>query len=223
MMRETPISKELPGIISAVLLDYDGVIADTMKDNDRAWKRAFVHHGVTLGETEYLELEGMTPLAIATFLVKKYNLPESLTETIVTDKAEYYRQDNQFRLYPGVIELVRSLKGQGIKLALVSGAARHRIEEMTPRELLDLFDVVITADDKVQPKPDPEPYTSALEKLDVPANETVVIENAPLGIQSAKAAGCFCIAIETTLSCGTLAGADMILSDHKLLVEQFSK
>lgn len=199
----------------AVLFDYDGVIGDTMSDNARAWRRAFSDFGVHITDLDYYELEGLSPAAVARELGTKNGLSEDVISQIPPRKAEYYRSDNTFRIYPEIPELVNKLKADGKKLALVSGAARHRIEEMTPRPLLDDFDVVIAAEDVTRPKPDPEPYMKAMEKLGVLPSQAIIIENAPLGIQSAKAAGCFTVAIETTLPKERLIGADVIINSHR--------
>ncbi|MEK7060637.1 MAG: HAD family phosphatase [Patescibacteria group bacterium] len=204
-------------MIKAVLFDYDGVLADTMRDNDIAWKNAFAKQGVTLGIMEYLLLEGMTPHAIATKLTKDHGLSESVIADIIEDKKKYYKENNSFRLYPGVQKFITSLHHRGIKLALVSGAASHRIEEMTPKELLVLFDVIITADDEIASKPNPDPYLKALKKIGVSANEAVVVENAPLGIQSARAAAIYCIAVTSTLPEIVLKNADRVVQDFNEL------
>lgn len=208
--------------VKAVLFDYDGVIADTMADNCKAWKHAFADFSVPITDQEYYLLEGMTPAAIAEKIGTQYALSQDAIMQIPKKKADYYRLDNSFRVYPEISDIVRAIKARGIKLALVSGADRHRIEEMTPKELLSLFGVIVAADDITHPKPDPEPYRIVLERLSVTPEEAVVIENAPLGIQSAKAAGCYCIALETTLPRDLLTAADRVISDHQQLLVQLS-
>ncbi|HLD25152.1 MAG TPA: HAD family phosphatase [Patescibacteria group bacterium] len=217
MKSEKLISKELPSNIRAVLFDYDGVVADTMQDNLHAWQQAFSDAGVNITAEEYYSREGMTPSAIARELGTQKGLSEEVIADIPTKKAQYYRSNNSFRLYPEVTNIVKKIKDRGLKLALVTGALRHRVEEMTPKDLLELFDVVISADDITYPKPDPEPYQKALEKLNVQPSEAVVIENAPLGIESAKRAGCFVVAIETTLPQSRLIQADTIIKSHEHL------
>lgn len=219
--KKMKFTKELPHNIKAVLFDYDGVIGDTMEANLIAWKKAFRDYGVSISDNEYLLLEGMTPAAIAKKLGIHHGLDESVIEAIPAKKAEYYRANNTFRVYPFIHDLLDQLKKRGIKLALVSGAASHRIDEMTPPNLLSLFDVVISADDKVEPKPAAGPYLQAMKLLSLEASDVVVIENAPLGIQSAKAAGCYCIALETTLPKDELRKADIILSTHEELIPLF--
>ena len=63
-------------------------------------------------------------------------------------------------------------------------------------------------------KPHKEPYCTALERCGTLREKSLVVENAPMGIASAKAAGLFCVALETTLSGDDLKGADRIISTH---------
>ncbi len=63
-------------------------------------------------------------------------------------------------------------------------------------------------------KPAPEPYLKAVEMLGVPKEQCLVIENAPLGIRSAKSAGLRCIAIPTYLDRDSLKEADVIVDSH---------
>jgi beta-phosphoglucomutase len=80
-------------------------------------------------------------------------------------------------------------------------------------EVNEWLDCVITADDVEHGKPDPEPYWRAIQKLHVAPSEALVIENAPLGIRSAKSAGAAVVAITTTLAPHYLREADFIVHD----------
>ncbi|HZY92558.1 MAG TPA: HAD family hydrolase [Thermoplasmata archaeon] len=66
------------------------------------------------------------------------------------------------------------------------------------RAILSLFKVIVTAEDVSRTKPDPDAYLLALKKLAVNADEVLVLENAPLGIESARAAGLRVVALTTT-------------------------
>lgn len=195
-----------------VFLDYDGVTADTMPPNLNAWAMAFQDFGVKITKDDYYALEGMSPQAIAEKLGKQFNLPPNAYEQIPAKKAAYYRvHAGPLIIYPGVEDLLRLLKAKGKNTGLVSGATRERITEITPKKLLELFDVVVTATDLARSKPYPDPYETAMLSLGIQASQVIVIENAPLGVESAKAAGAFCVALTTTVDSGRLAQADMIL------------
>ena len=100
-----------------------------------------------------------------------------------------------------------------MKLAIVTGGGRDRVQRLIDEYFRGVFDAVITSDDVQHTKPYPEPYLKAAEKLKVAPANCVVIENAPLGIRSAKRAGMHVIAIETTLDRQFLKEADQITKD----------
>ncbi len=77
---------------------------------------------------------------------------------------------------------------------------------------LDIPEVMITVDDITRGKPDPEPYLLAAKHLGVNATQCLVVEDAPSGIASAKAAGCATLALLTTTSAEDL-DADLIVPD----------
>ena len=83
--------------------------------------------------------------------------------------------------------------------------------------LIESITCIVTADDVINTKPHPEPYLKAVFKLGIPAENSIVIENAVLGVKSAKAAGCKCYALETTLTGDYLQEADMVFSNHEAL------
>ena len=85
-----------------------------------------------------------------------------------------------------------------------------------------MVDVVITADDMAHPKPDPQPFVLAAKALALDPARCLVIENAPFGIRSARAAGCGVVGICTTLPAEDLNQADWIVPDHDQLKALFS-
>ena len=102
----------------------------------------------------------------------------------------------------------------------MTGTARHELHRILPEKFYDLFSVIVTGSDVKKGKPDPEPYVAALDKLKLKPNKAIVIENAPFGIRSAKAAGLKVIALETSLSKKYLSEADFIFSSFKNFVNK---
>jgi beta-phosphoglucomutase len=199
--------------MKAVLFDYDGVIADSLGENYLAWEYVFTHHHVPFSKDIYYPLEGMSPEGIAQELTKKLGFTESKYKNIALEKDEYYKAHHTRKIFPHVIPTVTTLKKRGLKIALVSGGLYPRIMATTPAEVMDLFDAVVTSDMVARTKPYPDPYLKALELLHMNASEAVVVENAPLGIASAKSAGLYCIALSTTVPCSTLKEADVCVDD----------
>ena len=126
-------------------------------------------------------------------------MDSNLFSLIVKEKETHYMQNHSFKLYPGAVQLVKNLKVKGYLLGLVTGGNAKRLLNIGIESLLELFDVRITGDMVNKGKPSPEPYLKAAKILNVNNNSCLVIENAPLGIKSAKKSGMTCIAVSSTL------------------------
>jgi len=200
----------------AVLFDFDGVLADTMEDNFQAWKQSFQEKGVEIRRKDYFSLEGMQLKEIAKTISKKYNINPN-PEEIVKKKNVYYLQYHSFRFYSGINKLIDKLKERNKLLAIVSASPKEKLCKTVPTEFLKKFDVVTSGNDVKNGKPNPESYLTTLKKLNIKPEEGVVIENAPLGIKSAKAAGTYCIALTTTLDKNYLQEANKIINNHEEL------
>jgi beta-phosphoglucomutase len=196
----------------AILFDFDGVLGETMEDNFRAWQTAFARRGAALTRGEYFPLEGMNVLAVARTLLDSKRMDPALAPALAADKDRAYLDSHAFSLCPGAAELLDALRGRA-RLALVSGGGRERLARTVPPGFLERFDAVVTGDDVTRPKPDPEPYARALSLLGLPAGRCLAVENAPLGIAAAKAAGLRCLAVQTTLGAEHLGEADAVCRD----------
>ena len=86
---------------------------------------------------------------------------------------------------------------------------------------MDRFEAIVTADDVRRFKPNPDPYLKALEKLKQEPEGCLVVENAPAGVQSAKAAGLTCYAVASTLPPPYLQASDRIFPSLKALSDHF--
>ena len=210
--------------INAILFDFDGTIAETMQDLFWAWRRAFGDFEIEIKKEDYFPLEGMKLSEIAKTISKKYNLSADPLK-ILKLKERYYMEKYSFSLYPGVLNLISSLKNKEVKIAIVSASPLEKLVKTAPGEFLSKFDVIISGNDTKEGKPNPEPYLMAMKKLNVLPKECIVVENAPLGIKSAKAAGAYCIAVTTTLGKEFLQEADKIIPKikdlEKILFENF--
>lgn len=107
--------------------------------------------------------------------------------------------------------MINKLKKKGYLLGLVSGGSYIRLSKSLDGKFLNNFDVIITGDKVNNCKPHPEPYLSAAKALSVSPSDCVVVENAPVGIESAKKAGMYCLTICSTLNNKYLQKADKII------------
>lgn len=195
----------------AVFFDFDGVIGKTMDDNYLAWEYAFSQYNVPINKNEYFLLEGMNTRGVAKHFIGKSTGNYGVVDEIVSLKEKYYLENNRFSFYDGVESLLPKFKGKGYLLGLVSGASYVRLARLLSQEFFKNLDVVITGDKVHNCKPHPEPYLNAAKVLSIHPSECTVVENAPVGIESAKGAGMYCIAICSTLERRYLQKADRII------------
>jgi HAD superfamily hydrolase (TIGR01509 family) len=205
----------------AVLFDFDGVIGKTLEDSCRAWAHACTEAGLTFDAEEFYLCEGMKSTEYAGRLFARHGRDPEGAASLVSRKNELYSSNNQFSFYVGIETLVQRLQDKGIKIGVVSGGSRARLLSGRSGQLLKHVDVVVTGDELTQGKPAPEGYRKAAEALKVAPDECLVIENAPLGIQSAKNAGMSCIGVCSTLSQNHLQSADRVVADHTELLQLF--
>jgi HAD superfamily hydrolase (TIGR01509 family) len=112
---------------------------------------------------------------------------------------------------PGIEPLLYDLRGRGYLLGLVTGSARSVVDEsLVPTGVASFFEVIVAGDEVAAGKPDPEPYHTAAARLGIPPDQCLAVENAPLGIASAKASGMGCVALQTTLPAEQLSAADRV-------------
>lgn len=202
-------------MIQGVLFDLDGVIIDTLHYHYLAWKHMFEALGGSVSEHTVLLHEGRASREILPLLMQEagVNIPEERWNAFIEEKRTYYRSIVQVRHYPEAFRVIDELKSRGLRTALVTACALKNMQHSLNVEQQAHFDFIITGDEVPRAKPHPDPYLTAAEQLGISPEECVVVENAPLGIQAAKSAGMYCVAVVTTLGPEHLSAADRILRD----------
>ena len=198
--------------VKAVLFDMDGVITNTMPDHCRAWRQVFLEEGLRISRLEIYQREGQRGKVSVRELLAAHgqSFGRAKIEQMLSRKEQLFQAQVRQKFIPGARKFLKDLHRHGIPLALVTGTSRPELRKILPDHLLGLFSVVVTGNDVRHGKPHPQPYSRALKRLPVSPDHAVAIENAPLGIQSAKAAGLRCLAITTSLPAEYLSDADMI-------------
>lgn len=209
----------------AVLFDLDGVLVDSMKFHAGAWVSAMKDYGYEVEELEIYKREGMAGYGsvLDILRIKGYELPDSKKMDEIYEHKHRLFEQNSVQLFPHVNEIIAHLKSRGICTGLVTGSLMRAVTHLLGEEFISVFDSIIASDDVVRGKPDPEPYLKAAAKINIDPSKCVVIENAPMGIESAKNAGMCCYAIETSLPEEYLLAADRIFKNHTQLFEFIKK
>lgn len=194
-----------------ILFDFDGVLADTMGDHYAAWNHALSFYNTTVLRENFFPLEGMPVALMAGEICKSAGISPSCSQELLKNKDEYYLKKSKTIFYPFVEEFIDLLHSRDIPMAIVSGGRYERIRYSTPPAFLEKFKALITAESTKRGKPHPDPYLEGARLLGLEAEDCIVVENAPLGIQSAKAAGACCLAVASTVERAKLQEADEIV------------
>lgn len=200
-------------MIKAVIFDWDGTLVDNMRLHCIAYREAL--RGIADMKPMDLYLrEGRKGVEIITDLARGAGKDE-IQRAIEKKEKIYEGLSRDIRILPRGKELIVKLRGNGLKIGLVTGTRRKNLHLIMSRDEIGMFDCIVTADETRKTKPDPEPYLACLEGLGARPGESIAVENAPLGIESAKRAGMTCIAITSTLPEEYLKGAEFIVKDIK--------
>lgn len=211
--------------LKAVLFDMDGVLFDSMPNHAYAWSHAMTQFGLAMTPEEAYMNEGRTGSGTINILAQRFwgrDATEEEKQQIYAAKSEVFNQCPEAKPMPGAWELLQKVKDSGKTIVLVTGSAQDSLLERLNTHFPGIFtpDRMVTGNDVKHGKPFPEPYLMGLAKAGVKAEEAVVVENAPLGVEAAHAAGIYTIAANT----GPLpdqvlldAGADIVFPSMQAL------
>jgi HAD superfamily hydrolase (TIGR01509 family) len=204
-----------------LIFDVDGVIADSERVNAQATIKVFAElfdtHGVHRQDFEAGLGRGAEAYIRSAAEIHGLELTDqqraAASEARQSNFLDLLRQET-LAPFPGVVELMNAALAHGdFRVAIATSSARGKSEAvLTSAQIPFETMVYITGDDVNSKKPDPELFLRAAQDIDVPPQQCVVIEDAPNGIQAAKAAGCQCIAVTNSTTPDKLSQADRIVS-----------
>lgn len=197
----------------AVVFDMDGVLVDSEPLINAAAIAMFREKGLVVQPDDFLPFVGAGEDRYIGGVAEHYGFPLDVPAAKQRTYEIYLEMiPSRLDAFPGAVEFVNQCRNAGLRVAVASSA--DAIKVRANLEKIDLpvnfWDAVITGEDVVHKKPEPDIFLTAAKKLDVPAQDCVVIEDAVNGVQAAHAAGMKCIAVATTFSRDRLREADVI-------------
>jgi sugar-phosphatase len=193
-------------LCSAILFDLDGVLVDSTASVDREWR--------TWAREQGVDEEKVIAIAhgVRTIEVIRSMAPHLDAEAEVR-RLESREADHQegVAVMPGAAELVRGVPDG--RWCVVTSGTRPLAAARLRWAGIPVPKVMITADDVVNGKPDPEPYLKGASGLGFDPRECLVIEDAPAGIQSARAGGMKVIGMASTFAASELKAADGVVQE----------
>ena len=193
---------------AAVLFDMDGTLVDSIGSVERSWVRFSQEYGID--PALLLGYHGVPARGVLEAL-----LPD-VDQVVAFARIESIEVDDVEGVValPGAEVALDTLGAQGIPTAIVTSASRPLFSARVRASGLRAPDAVVTADDVEQGKPAPDPYLAAAEALGVDPVDCLVVEDAPSGIRSGRAAGCATLAVGSTTPPEELAAvADAVVAD----------
>ena len=187
----------------AVLFEIEGVLAETRTFRQRALQETFAQSGLQVPDSDY---EGYADLPVRSAVVAAFRAaaidPDDTAVDLATLRAERRFAEHiglGFTMMDGARELVAHLAGRA-RLAVVTRANRREAESILALAGLEFaFECVITNDHAAHPKPAPAPYETALRTMSrlrpLQAGHALALEDGPVGIRAARAAGLRCLAV----------------------------
>jgi len=199
------------------IFDHDGVLVDSLEFHTQAWFELGRRTGLSFTAEFIHQTFGMTNPTIFRKL-----LGDSLSKEEMSRYSELkevcYRDvaRGRIRLMEGVREVLDALTARGVKLAIGSSGVRANLE-LTVKEcgLDGRFAALASLEDITRGKPDPQVFLVAAAKAGAEPARSVVLEDAPVGIQAAKAAGMYAVGLTTSHPAKALAeaGADEVVEN----------
>lgn len=211
----------------AALIDMDGTLIDSMRSHTAAWKRLSDELGLQADRDEFYLYEGMTGRATIKLLFKRakgYEPTDEECDELYRLKARYFNEMPKVPVIPGAARMLATLESAGVTRVLVTGSRQLSNLDRLDTDFPGAFPhrLRITAADVSRGKPDPEPYLKGMALAGVAPTSSLVIENAPLGVESGHKAGAFVLAVTT----GSVppealaeAGADLVFPSMECLAD----
>lgn len=189
----------------AAIFDCDGLLADTETPDYDAWRMLYDEQGLTLDVRDWAALIGVAKghdladwhRALAQAVGPTYD-PEAVT---ARRRAHYAQAMQTLTPLPGVVALLDALAGEGIPCAVASNSERVWVDQvLSITGLSGRFNAIATADEVAHPKPAPDVYLLAAQRLHIPPVHCVAFEDSPRGLAAAHAAGMTTMAVPSALT-----------------------
>lgn len=202
--------------MQALIFDFDGLILDTEMPDYTSWQAVYTEHGCELKLEMWASIVG----GRAESDFDPYDYLESCTSTEIDREGIWIKRRKDYLetlesqpILPGVETYLVDAKKMGLKVGIASSSPECWVVGHIIRlGLVDGFEVICTADDVENTKPDPALFLMAAEKLGAAPDQVIVFEDSPNGILGAKRAEMFVVAVPNPLTAQLdLGQADIVL------------
>ncbi len=199
---QTNPSAPLPDTIRGLIFDCDGTLLDTMRNHFHAWQSTLQAVNIPFAEEDFYRMAGVPTLKIAQTLARRHQSAITGEEIARRKEEAYIEKIPEIQLIHCVANIARREKGRR-GLAVASGGTHQIVDlQLQTAGLLDLFPIVICADDVEHGKPAPDCFLLAARRMGILPDQCVVYEDGNPGFQAAAAAGMICIDVRPWYAVG---------------------
>ena len=195
----------------AALFDFDGVVVDTEPQYTLFWdEKGKVHHPDIPDFGHHIKGQTLTQL------YERYFLHPSELQTQITRELNEFETQMQFEYIPGVVDFMKELRENGVKIAIVTSSNDQKMENAyrAHPELKSMVDEILTADRFTHSKPHPECFLMGAQVFGVPIENCVVFEDSFHGLEAGNRAGMKVIGLATTNTASAIADkCSLVISD----------
>ncbi len=194
-------------MITALILDFDGLIIDTETPDYQSWLEVYHTMGAELPLAVWAECIGRAwssfdPLE---YLERQLEALPNRDEIRVLRHQRYLEMVDVQPVLPGVLDYIDQAHGSGMQVAIASSSPHRWVDRhLEIRGINELFDVIICAEDAENSKPAPDLYLTTLSALGISATDAIAFEDSPNGITSARTAGIYCVAVPNPMTVNLL-------------------
>lgn len=183
--------------IEAVIFDFDGTLVDSEENYYLADKKLLTNYGIDFTPRMKEEYIGSGNFEMMKRIKGLYQLKESAEELTVKKNKLYLEiAKNNTNVFPEMLRFLESVIDMNFKVAVGSGSSPIILKELLAVTGLNkYFSVVISGEDVKKGKPEPDIFIEVAGRLGVSPSSCVVIEDSKFGVESAKTAGMYCIAV----------------------------
>ncbi len=224
LTRKGPAASIIAAMKRGILFDMDGVLLDSAPIHLEGWRQWGEENGMVIAKDFFRDQFGKANAQILPVLFGRPLSDEEIERHAARKEALYRRAlAGRAQALPGVIPLIQSLHRAGWTIAIASSGPRANVEMVIQELDLGPYLSAFTCAEEVRcGKPDPEVFTLAAAKINLPPDRCLVAEDSIHGIQAAHAAGMKCLAITTTYPRPILleSGADRVIESFEQFTAQ---
>lgn len=201
-------------VLKGIIFDHDGTLVDSERYHYQIWAKLLEKFSIDFKEEDYIERHsGMPSKENARCIIEEHDLnttPEALAAEKELLSQDFFSQ-HRTQLVPHAETCIQLCLDSALAVGVATGASRELINRsLGHRDFFPHLKAIATGSDVTRNKPAPDTYLLALEGLGLTANQVIAVEDSAPGVASAKAAGLYCIAVNTPYG-QDLSQADLIV------------